>query len=78
MGVSQNESRVNLFTMPSQGNVTERNSFHNLPFVVSHSPTQFCRVQTIPYAKWFTYVLKRIGSTKTEDLHRLLPEEWTE
>ena len=26
MGVSQNESRVNLFTMPSQRNVTGRNS----------------------------------------------------
>lgn len=28
--------------------------------------------------KWLSYTLKHIGSTKTENLHYLLPEEWTE
>ena len=27
---------------------------------------------------WLTHVLKHIGSAKPEDLHRLLPGEWTE
>ena len=28
--------------------------------------------------KWLAHTLKHIGSTKPENLHRLLPEEWTE
>ena len=28
--------------------------------------------------KWLIHVLIRVGSTKTEDLHRLLPIKWTE
>ena len=28
--------------------------------------------------KWLAHALKHIGSTKPENLHRLLPEEWTE
>ena len=28
--------------------------------------------------KWLAHTLKHIGSTKPENLHRLLPEMWTE
>lgn len=28
--------------------------------------------------KWIAHTLKHIGSTKPENLHRLLPEEWAE
>ena len=37
-----------------------------------------CKVLGKDAEKWLTYTLKNIGSTKPEDLHRLLPEEWTE
>ena len=57
------------------GNVSEMSAEPNL--------FEPCRMQETSCMqkdaeKWLTYVLKHIGSTKTEDLHRLLPEEWAE
>ena len=37
-----------------------------------------CKVLGKDAEKWLAYTLKHIGSTKPEDQHRLLPEEWTE
>ena len=37
-----------------------------------------CKVLGKDPEKWLAHVLKHIGSTKPENLHRLLPEEWTE
>jgi hypothetical protein len=37
-----------------------------------------CKVLGKDAEKWLAYTLKHIGSTKPENLHRLLPEEWTE
>ena len=37
-----------------------------------------CKVLGKNPEKWLAHTLKHIGSTKPEDLHRLLPEEWTE
>lgn len=37
-----------------------------------------CKVLGKDSEKWLAYTLKHIGSTKPEDQHRLLPEEWTE
>ena len=42
--------------------------------------TFFCTCKALgkDAGKWLTHVLKHIGSAKPEDLHRLLPGEWTE
>ena len=45
---------------------------------VMYSLLGACRVLGKNAEKWLTYTLKYIGKTKTEDLHRLLPEEWDE
>ena len=37
-----------------------------------------CKVLGKNPEKWLTYVLKNIGKTKKEDLHKLLPQEWEE
>jgi len=37
-----------------------------------------CKVLGKNPEKWLTYVLKHIKTTKPEDLHKLLPEEWEE
>ena len=37
-----------------------------------------CKVLGKDAEKWLAYTLKHIGSTKPENLYRLLPEEWTE
>ena len=37
-----------------------------------------CKVLGKDPEKWLAHALKHIGSTKPENLHRLLPEEWTE
>ena len=37
-----------------------------------------CKVLGKNPEKWLTYVLKNIKTTKPEDLHKLLPEEWEE
>lgn len=37
-----------------------------------------CKVLGKDVEKWLAYTLKHIGSTKPEDQHHLLPEEWTE
>lgn len=37
-----------------------------------------CKVLGKDPERWLAHTLKHIGSTKTEDLHCLLPEEWTE
>ena len=35
-----------------------------------------CKVHGKDPESWLTHVLKHIGTTKDEDLHSLLPEEW--
>lgn len=37
-----------------------------------------CKVLGKDPEKWLAHTLKHIGSTKPENLHRLLPEMWTE
>lgn len=37
-----------------------------------------CKVLGKDPERWLAHTLKHIGSTRPEDLHRLLPEEWTE
>jgi hypothetical protein len=37
-----------------------------------------CKVLGKDPEQWLAHTLKHIGSTKPENLHRLLPEEWTE
>ena len=46
--------------------------------ILQYSLLGACRVLGKNAEKWLTYTLKYIGKTKTEDLHRLLPEEWDE
>ena len=45
-----------------------------------HNVHFFCTCKALgkDAGKWLTHVLKHIGSAKPEDLHRLLPGEWTE
>ena len=37
-----------------------------------------CKVLGKDPEKWLANILKHIGGAKSGDLHRLLPEEWTE
>ena len=46
---------------------------------VQKSPDTFfgaCKVKGRNHERWLTYVLDHIGSTKDEDLYKLLPEFW--
>ena len=72
------ERKVRAMVMGKQAYLFCQNEDSCERAAIMYSLIGACKVLGTNPEKWLTYVLKNIGKTRKEDLHRLLPQEWEE